>query len=170
MAEQIPLPQEPTAKGIAWESLVKAIAWPLVAILAIVLFREQITELIPRVDKFAVGTLSIEAKSNLGGRASADVLSALEGLTLASISTLILHSTPETCFYDNPTLGVESARNQRAQLIKKGVLEELSTEQLKTVCKFQNPVVGWRLTILGERVRDFQLSVLSELSAPAQGR
>jgi len=170
MTEEIAPPQKSTAKGIAWETLAKAIAWPLVAILAILLFREQIATLVPRVEKLTVGTLSIEAKSKLGGRAAPDVLSALEGLTENSISTLIFQNTPFTC-YDLPTLDVESARNQRAQLIKKGLLEEISTEKLKDVCKqMQNPLYGVRLTILGERVRDFQLSVLSELSAPAQGR
>lgn len=127
------VPQESTAKGIAWESLAKAIAWPLVAILAILLFRAQIAVLVPRVDKFTVGTLSIEAKSNLGGRAAADVLSALEGLTQTSIATLILQNTSSTCF--DSSFDIEFARNQRAQLIKKGLLEEISTEKLKDVCK-----------------------------------
>ncbi|HWN08683.1 MAG TPA: hypothetical protein VNO50_05320 [Pyrinomonadaceae bacterium] len=174
MTEEAASPEESPTKGIAWESLAKAMAWPLVAILAILLFREQIATLVPRVEKLTVGSLSIEAKSKLGGRAAPDVLSALEGLTENSIATLIFQTTDVGCYYQNPNpppLDVESARNQRAQLIKKGLLEEIGPERLKNDCSVSpNPVFGVRRTLLGERVRDFQISVLSELSAPAQGR
>jgi hypothetical protein len=144
-------------------TIAKAIAWPIVAIIALLVFRTEIAAALPNVQKLTLGSLSIEKVSPLGQRASTEVVEALEGLTESSIFTLISRSLPITCFA--PPVLVIPNRDQHEQLIKKGLFVEIQASDLLAKCSYlKNPNFGIRRTDLGEKARSFQLSILEELS------
>ena len=150
-------------------TIAKAVAWPLVVVVALVLFRSQIGEWLPGVGKVSVGSLSIERSSSLATRATPDVLAALEGLSEESIFRLMSRNLLVTCF-GFPVDPVQVQR-ENAELLRKGLLEEISAPGLASECRtVDKPVIGLRLTSLGQRAREFQLGVLAELGRPASSR
>lgn len=142
----------------------KAIVWPLVALAALLIFRSPITAALPDVKTIAIGSLTIEKGTPLAQQADSAVLNALQGLTQTSISALITRSLEITCFYQAPRMEAQPIRVEHAQLIAKGLLEEMPAAELATRCSDPNPLIGLRRTALGERARTFQLRVLEELS------
>jgi hypothetical protein len=144
--------------------IAKVIIWPLVALVALFLFRAQIAEMLPTMGKITLGSLTFEKESTLGKSASPQVLTALNGLPESAIFQLISRNLQVTCF--EPPVEASSARADHAKLIERGMLEEISAAELRSQCKFvQNPIFGVRLTPLGESARNFQLGVLAQLSA-----
>lgn len=147
--------------------IAKAIAWPLVVVVALLLFRPQVASLLGETDTLAVGNLSFKRTSNLGQTAKPDVLKALEGLSESSINTLLARTTPQSCF--GPPLLVEPIRNEHAQLVKHGLVEEIGAAELQTACQsssIANPNFAVRTTPLGKDARIFLLGVLSQISNP----
>jgi hypothetical protein len=145
-------------------SIAKAIAWPLVVIIALVLFRTQIGDSIPGMTKIKIGSLSIEKASQLGERASPEVLNALKGLTEESLFALMSRNLSVTCF--EPPVDAALVRKEHAPLINNKLLEEISAAELKSVChpSIKKPDIGFRLTPLGAEARKFQFNVLTQLS------
>ncbi|HEX8457332.1 MAG TPA: hypothetical protein VF656_08550 [Pyrinomonadaceae bacterium] len=145
-------------------TIVKAIAWPLVVIIALVLFRTQIGDSIPFMTKVKIGSLSIEKESPLGKQASPEVLNALKGLSEESLFALMSRNLSVTCF--EPPVNAAQTRNEHAQLINNKLLEEISATELKSVCPsyVKNPDIGLRLTPLGAEARKFQFNLLTQLS------
>jgi hypothetical protein len=147
--------------------IAKAIAWPLVVVVALLLFRSQIGPLIVGTDTLNVGNLSFKKRSNLGETAKPEVLKALEGLSESSVNTLFARNLPTTCF--GPPVLAEPTRNEHAQLIKNGLLEEISGTELQTACQssnIPNPTFGVRLTNKGNDTRIFLFRVLSQFTNP----
>jgi hypothetical protein len=148
-------------------SIAKAIAWPLVVVVALLLFRSQIGKLVGEADTLNVGNLSFKRSSTLGQTAKPQVLKALEGLSESSINTLFARNLAITCF--GPPVLAEPTRNDHAQLIKNGLLEEIAATELQTACQSSNlptPNFGVRLTDLGKDTRNFLFRVLSQFSNP----
>lgn len=147
--------------------IAKAIAWPLVVVVALLLFRPQIGRLVGEADTLNVGNLSFKRSSLLGQTAKPEVLKALEGLSESSINTLFARNLATTCF--GPPVLAEPVRNDHAQLIKNGLLEEISATELQIACQssnIPNPNFGVRLTDLGKDTRIFLLRVLSQFTNP----
>lgn len=151
-------------EATSWGATAKVVIWPLVAIIALFLFRPQIAALLPDVDELQVGSLSIKKSSKLGKSASPKVLTALADLPESSLNTLITRNLQVTCF--TPPVIPEMVRADHARLIERGLLEEIRPAELPTACVgLQNPVFGVRLTQLGDQARDFLLGVLAQVSA-----
>jgi hypothetical protein len=151
--------EEKTSAG----SIAKFIAWPLVAVAALLLFQNQIATVLPdEAGKISIGNLTIEKDSKLGTSASPDVLTALKDLPPNANFQLISRNLAVTCFW--PPVVPASARADHSLLIERGLLKELSAAEIKAEC--QNPAsnVGFRLTPLGDRARTFQLNLLAELA------
>jgi hypothetical protein len=147
--------------------IAKAIAWPLVVVGALLLFRSQIGPLIVGTDTLNVGNLSFKKRSNLGETAKPEVLKALEGLSESSINTLLARTTDPACF--GPPVLVEPTRHQHAELIKNGLVQEISATDLQSACASStivNPNFAVRLTKVGMDTRTFLLGVLSQFTSP----
>lgn len=146
-------------------SIAKAIAWPLVVVVALFLFRSPIERLLGQTETLNVGNLSFKRSSTLGQTAKPEVLKALEGLSESSINTLLARTSDTACF--GPPVEAEPTRNQHAQLIKNGLVDEISATELQSACessKIQNPNFGVRLTEKGKDTRVFLLRVLSQFT------
>jgi hypothetical protein len=145
--------------------IAKAIAWPLVVIVALLLFKPQIARLVGDTETLNVGNLSFKRSSTLGQTAKPEVLKALEGLSESSINTLLARTSDMTCF--GPPVLVEPTRQQHAELIKNGLVQEISATDLQSACASStilNPNFGVRLTKVGMDTRTFLLGVLSQFT------
>jgi hypothetical protein len=145
--------------------IAKSIAWPLVVVVALLLFRSQIGLLVGEADTLNVGNLSFKRNSTLGQTAKPEVLKALEGLSESSLNTLFARNLVTTCF--GPPVLAEPTRNDHAQLIANGLLEEISATELPSACQssnIANPHFGVRLTDTGKDTRVFLFRVLSQFT------
>lgn len=148
-------------------TIAKAIAWPLVVVVALFLFRPQIGTLLRDADTVNVGNFSFKRSSSVGQAAKDEVLKALEGLSESSVNTLFARNLAVTCF--GPPVLAEPTRNDHAQLIKNGLLEEISATELQIACQssnIPNPNFAVRLTPLGQDTRIFLFRVLAQFTNP----
>lgn len=143
--------------------LTKAIAWPIVSMIALISFlgplrstAKQLPDLVSRSGSISIGSLSIEVERGLRNQASSEVKTALSELSPNGIRELL---DTTAAYYSNPISG--SIQDTYDELLSLGLIEEVSQSQLQTL----NPeyVYGIAITSLGEDTKDFLLAVIEEL-------
>lgn len=149
--------------------LVRALAWPLFATIALIVFlgplrltARQIPDLVGRSETITVAGLSIEVQRGVSQQASDEVKQAVADLSPDSISLLLNMQGASYFASGYGALG----RQQYAELIDLGLVVPLPTEELPHPISESGEVrkydFGIDITPLGEDAQSFLLSLISE--------
>ena len=148
--------------------LVKAVAWPLFATIALLSFWgplrltvRQLPELVSRSETITVAGLSIEVQRNVSQQATEEVRQAVAQLSPDSISNLITMQGRRYYFSESAAFG----REEHAEMIDLGLVEPLTADELDDAESDDREYgFGVEITSLGEEAQRLLLSLISEFT------
>ena len=157
------------AKSEYLVDLVRALAWPFVALFVMFSFWKPLhrtAELLPSVldrsDSISIGGISLEVGSHLRSKATPEVLAAISATSTSGIRKML--DTGGDIFFDNDNYPEERANVQelmRLHLYREATKSEIveSNAGIGTANVF---TVGYVRTQLGTQVHDFMATVIAE--------
>ncbi len=147
--------------------LIKAVAWPLLAIVVLVAFwsplrrtADLIPSIVGRSDTITIAGLTLKVGRGLKSKASPQVEKVLESLSKDSIAAVL--GMPEGATW--PPNSAASGRAQNAELIKLGLVVELPQNEIddRNAKEHRDYVFGVRQTPLGKQTQVFLQAVVAE--------
>ena len=145
-----------------WVELVKALAWPITALIILICFWGPLQEIagkLPTIlgqsESITIAGLSIKVGARLKAQASPAIEAALSAMSPEDIKRLLSHSGSAYWNKGDETFG----RNENASLVRLGLLEEVPASKL-------DPRYGYgiSLTEKGKNVQNFLYQLIAEFA------
>jgi hypothetical protein len=147
--------------------LVKALAWPLIALTVLISFwsplravARQLPDIVNRSETITIAGLSIKVREGLRRQATPEIARALANVTPDGLKRL-LNTSSLSCWGAD---GADFGRKENAELIRLGLVEEVPKAELCSPQPGQDYVFGARPTALGRETQTFLLAVISEFA------
>ena len=146
------MPTETKGKYELCVELVKATAWPILAVIFLVCFRTELHSILGQTESISIGQLSIKIGKRI--KPSDEVKKALSALSSEGVHSLLDLSGNKTFANLNELIAIKELLTLKLITTK---AEVHATDQTKT-----NSVI--ELTPLGNKTRDFLREIVNELA------